>query len=106
MKPSMTMGEVARTVFRKQPDWFYRRRATLESQYGFPAPIPLTRPMMYDPLAIDAWLAARRDARGSDMIQGAEAPEQGDDEGADIEAAREELRDRIPEIANGLGSAE
>lgn len=101
---SMTLNEVAEKVFRTAPDWFYRNRRRLEDEHGFPRPLPgRGKPMLYDPLAIEAWLAARRDARGSELVQRTVTPEP-DDAAEDLEAARQELLANIPAIAGLVGA--
>lgn len=95
MKPSIHAREVARDVFgrrAKNPlDWFYRNRRRLEAEHGFPKPLPGLGELWYDPEAIEAWLAARRDARA--------AP-------GKLEADRDELRARIAGLADRIGGAE
>lgn len=104
MKPSIGAGAVARTVFGKTLDWFYRKRESLETQHGFPAPVALSHPMVYDPDLIAAWRQGRYDARGSAFIQRTATPEPVDDgEQEDLEAAREEIRGRIPGLAAPAG---
>lgn len=105
VKPSIPARQVARDVFGRRHsnpvDWFYRNRARLEAEHGFPRPIPGLRELWYDPEAIEAWLAARRDAAGTGLTQRTAVPD------ADaLEADRDDLRARLPGLADRIEGAE
>lgn len=59
----MTAQDVA-DLFHQPLDWFRRNVARLRRDHGFPAPIRGFRGL-YDPRAIDTWLAAQRGERPS-----------------------------------------
>lgn len=68
----LTAQDVA-DLFRQPLDWFKRNVARLRRDHGFPAAIPGFRGL-YDPAAIDAWLAAQRGVRPApEAVEGAPA---------------------------------
>lgn len=64
----LTLSEVA-ARFGKSYDWMQRNAKKLRATHGFPAPIPGFG-QVYDPLAIEQWLARQRDpAPKSDVTE-------------------------------------
>jgi hypothetical protein len=74
----MTAREVARQVFRRTPAWFYRNRARLEVERGFPA----RGETGWDPVAIADWQARQRGAAGAGQATSPRAGAHADDAAA------------------------
>lgn len=51
------LAKVADMIGRSLP-WIYRNIRTLQADHGFPKPLPVIR--LYDPLAIEQWVAKQR----------------------------------------------
>jgi hypothetical protein len=77
-----TGSEIARRL-RVSAEWWAHNRKRLESECGFPPPLPVfKRPLKWDPVRVEAWI---RSAAAATPAAPAPAPapqETGDDAGA------------------------
>lgn len=87
-----TGAEIARRL-RVSAEWWAHNRKRLETECGFPAPLPgFKRPLKWDPVRIEAWIrSAASDPPAAKASAATAAPADMDADDAEDRARRERL---------------